>query len=211
MSRESRESSFIGANVSSGLLFIGGALLFPAFLFQQDIVLRAVEFGIFLALNVLSGKQIRWLQYLVVSAGIVVFNLVIPTGRVLVSVIGLPVTEGALKSGLLKALAMSGLIALSQFSIRSDLRLPGKLGGLIARSLFYFERIMGERRRIERRDIIGSIDRLLLDVQAEGAAGAESPAARPRATPRGVVLLAVVVLVAWGALAFTMVHPHPIY
>ena len=211
MSSTAREASFVGRNVSSSFLFIGGALLFPAFLFQQDVVIRALEFGMFLVLNLLSGKRVRVLQYLIVSAGIVVFNLVVPTGRVLVSVLGLPITEGALKSGLLKATAMSGLIALSQFSIRSDLRLPGRLGGLIGRSLYYFERIMGERRRIDRKDIIGSIDTLLLDVQDEAASGGAGTRARVRATPGGIVLVAVVVLVALGALVFTLIHPHPLY
>jgi hypothetical protein len=211
MSRADRDASFVGRNVSPVLLFICGALLFPAFLLQHDIVVRCAEFALFLGLNALSGKRIRWLQYLVVSLGIVVFNLVVKEGRVLLSPLGLQITEGALRSGLLKATAMSGLIALSQFSIRSDLRLPGRLGGLIGRSLFYFERIMGERRRIDRKDIIGSIDTVLLEVQAEGAAGAQAATSRVRATARGIALVAAVVILAWGALALTLAHPHLLY
>ena len=149
-SPEPRAASFMTTNASPRVLFLAGALLFPAFLLQQDIAIRALQIALFMVLNAISGKRIRFLQYFIVAAGIVVFNLVIPTGRVLLSVIGLPITEGALKSGLLKATAMTGLIALSQFSIRSDLRLPGRIGGLIGQSLFYFEKIMGERRRIER-------------------------------------------------------------
>jgi len=198
-------------NTSPGVLFAAGALLFPAFLMQQDLVVRALQIVLFITFNAFSGRRVRPVQFLIVSTGIVLFNLVIPTGRVLVSVLGLPLTEGALKSGLFKATAMTGLIALSQFSIRSDLRLPGRLGGLIGRSLFYFEKIMGERRRIDRRDIIGSIDRLLLEVQGPAAPGTQAKAEGSTSTWSGVLALAVIVCVNWGALVVTLVHPRPFW
>lgn len=202
---------FLQNNASPRMLFLAGALLFPAFLMQQDILLRFLEIVLFIALNALSGRRIRVLNYLVVTAGIVVFNLIIPTGRVLVTVLGMSITEGALKSGLLKGTAMSGLIALSQFSIRSDLHLPGRIGGLIGRSLFYFEKIMGERRRIDRKDIIGSIDTLLIEVQAAGAAEVDADRQRARSSPMGMAVLFLIVAVNWGAYVFTVVHPRPFW
>ena len=203
---DSARGPWLPANTSPGVLFAAGALLLPAFLMQQDLVVRALQIVLFIALNAFSGRRVRPVQFLVVSVGIVLFNLVIPTGRILASVLGLPLTEGALKSGIFKATAMTGLIALSQFSIRSDLRLPGRLGGLIGRSLFYFEKIMGERRRIDRRDIIGSIDRLLLEVQGAAAPGTLAEAERRTSTCGGVLALAAIVCVNWGALVFTLVH-----
>jgi hypothetical protein len=206
--------AFMKAHTAPGLLFAAGALVFPSFLLQQDLAIRAVQVVLYVCLCAFSGRRVRPLQYFVVAAGIVVFNLVIPTGRVLLSVFGLPLTEGALKSGLLKATAMTGLIALSQFSIRSDLRIPGRIGGLLGRSLFYFERIMGQRRKVERRDVIGSIDALLLDVHrapvtneqaSSGLAGGSGEEWR-RSTPQGFAFLAAVVLVNWGALAATFFH-----
>jgi hypothetical protein len=191
------------AHAAPRALFVCGALLFPAFLLQQDLLVRAAQILLFLALNVLSGKRIRVVQYIVVSAGIVLFNLVIPTGRVLFEVLGLPLTEGALRSGLFKATAMAGLIALSQFSIRGELRFPGRLGGLIGRSLFYFEKIMGERKRIDRKDLIGSIDELLVQMQAAGVPSATSQAKGPRSSWQGIVVLAVIVCLNWGALAWS--------
>jgi hypothetical protein len=203
--------SFMAATTSPRMLFLAGAVLFPAFLLQQDIVVRALQIVVFLVLNLLSGKRIRLIQYLVVAAGIVVFNLVIPTGRVLVSVLDLSITEGALKSGLLKATAMTGLIALSQFSIRSDLRLPGRIGGLIGRSLFYFEKIMGERRRIDRKDIIGSIDALLIEVHAAGTVEQAATGRQVRSTLPGLAILTAVVAVNWGVYIFTLIQPRPIW
>ena len=202
--------SFLGSQASSRALFIAGAALLPAFLFQQDLVIRMALFLIFVGLNAASGRKPRLLQYALVGAGIVAFNLVIPTGRVLVSILGLPLTEVALKTGVSKATAMVGLISLSLFSIRSDLRLPGRFGGLLGTSLLYFERIMGQRRAIDRRDLVGSIDAVLLSVhQAPRVAGRSTPRIRTRAAAAG--LLVFVVIAAWGALGWTLVHPRPFW
>jgi hypothetical protein len=211
-------------------LFFCGALLFPPFLLQQDVVMRACLIAAFMALNALAGKRVRLLQFAVVAAGIVLFNLILPTGRVLALPLGLPITEGALKSGLMKATAMTGLIVLSQFSIRPSLRLPGRFGGLVGKSLVYFEAIMGERRSINRSDIIGSIDNLLISVgsatQSTGTARspgtvqsldtAQSPtdvgvtaAPSPWQRRGGLVLLVLLVAANWGLFAWTLVHPRP--
>jgi hypothetical protein len=211
MATRETHAGLLERTASARTLFIAGALLFPSFLLQQDIGVRAIQIVLFLALNALSGKRIRVLTYVVVSAGIVVFNLVIPTGRVLAAPFGLAVTEGALKSGLLKATAMTGLIALSQFSIRAELRLPGRIGGLLGRSLYYFERIMSERRRIDRRDIIGSVDALLLDVQKSGSVEALDQTARVRTTLPGLAILLLCVAVNWAAYILTIFHPRLIW
>jgi hypothetical protein len=209
-----RRLGFHQSNTAPGVLFLAGALLFPAFLLQQDIVIRALQVVLFLALQGLAGKRVRPVQYLVIAAGIIVFNLVIPSGRILLELPGLlglpglPITESALKGGILKATAMTGLMAISRFSIRSDVQLPGRLGGLIGTSLFYFEKIMEGRSRVRRADIISGIDQVLLDIQA---AGAPDPSVRVQrsVTSRGALFaLTLIVLLNWAALALSMVHPH---
>lgn len=207
-----------GREVSSQALFVCGALLFPPFLLQHDLVVRAGLVALFLVLNAVAGRRIRVLQSILVAAGIVVFNLVIPTGRILAAPLGLPITEGALKSGLMKATAMTGLIFLSRFSIRPSLRLPGRIGGLIGRSLFYFEAIMSRRSRIDRKDIIGSVDALLLSVTESSASGdpglpGESRAGelQRRSGPGGLAALIAIVLFNWAVYAATLVHPSPFW
>jgi hypothetical protein len=200
-----------GVHASPEALFFCGALLFPPFLMQQDVVVRAGLILVFMLLTALAGKRVRLLQSAVVAACIVLFNLVIPTGKVLAAPLGLLVTEGALKGGLMKATAMTGLISLSQFSIRPSLRLPGRFGGLVGRSFFYFEAIMSERRTINRRDIIGSIDALLLSVGTatqSSFAGSASSAVSPRQGVTGYVVLVLLVAAHWGLFAFTVVHPR---
>jgi heptaprenyl diphosphate synthase len=178
---------------------------------QQDLAVRGMQIMLFAALTALTGRRVRLAQFLVMGAGIVLFNLLIPTGKVLAAPFGLPLTEGALKIGLWKTTAMIGLIVLSQFSMRFDLRLPGWIGGMIGRSLFYFELIMSKRRRIDRKDIIASIDRILIEVQAEGRhreAGARDPG---RSTFKGILLLGALVCVNWAALAYTLAYPRPFW
>lgn len=202
---------FLRAHATPGALLAAGALLFPAFLLQQDLVLRALQIVIVTSLNALTGRRVRPAQFLVIAAGIVLFNLAIPTGKVFVAVLGLPLTEGALKTGLSKATVMIGLIALSQFSLRSDLRLPGWMGGLIGRSFYYFELIMSQSRRIDRKDIIGSIDRILIEVQAGGGPASGSSRAPVRSTLKGILALAAVVCVNWVPLVYSLVHPRPFW
>jgi hypothetical protein len=195
---------FLSERVPAVMQFAAGALLMVGFLAQRDLVLRGAEFAAFLLLARLSGRRLRLVSYLLVAIGIVAFNLIIPVGRELFSILKFPVTETALKSGVGKALALVGMIAASQFSIREDLRLPGRFGGLLGRSLLYFQRIMAERRRIDRRDIIGSIDDVLLDVHGSGAVMRnDAPPVPVRLS--GVLVLAGIVCITCVPLAATLI------
>jgi hypothetical protein len=195
---------FLSARVPAVMQFAAGALLMAGFLAQRDLVLRGVEFAVFLLLARLSGRRLRLASYLLVTVGVVAFNLVIPVGRELFSILKFPVTESALKSGVAKALTLVGMIAASQFSIRPDLRLPGRFGGLLARSLLYFQRIMAERRRIDRRDVIGSIDAVLLEVHGAGAVlRNDLPAVPVRLA--GVLVLAAITCLTLVPLAATLI------
>lgn len=192
-------------------LFAAGALLLPAFLFQQDPLVRSLQILLFLGLSAAAGRRIRIIQILVVGVGIVAFNLVIPTGRVLLTVLGLPLTEVALRSGLLKATAVIGMIAISQFALRPDLEIPGRLGGLIARSLFYFQLIMSRRSRIDRKNLIGSIDDLLLDLQGSAGTGNMAGARIGRTTPAGALALLALLAANWAVFLWTVFHPYPLW
>ncbi len=203
-------------NVSAVTLFACGALLFPAFLFQNDLVIRAAEVIVFFFLSGLCGRRVRIVSNLVVAAGIIVFNLVIPSGRVLVSVLGIPITDEALRGGVAKATAVIGMIALSQLSIRPTLRLPGTLGGLIGRTFLYFERIMGERRKLGKDRIMERIDRLMLSIHGDpeveqAASSGRAEGSGVRTTAGGWVVLMAILAAAWGLLVLTRLHPHLIW
>ena len=186
--------------------FLAGALLIPAFLFQTFLPVRLLQVLLFIALALLSGRRLRPATLLGLSAGIVLMNLLVPFGRVLFNAGPLPVTSGALHSGLLKATTVAGLLYLSLFSIRSDLPLPGLLGGLLGRVIWYFERILETPKRLDRRDLIGSLDRLLGEISRDdppgpGPAGYPADGGGPARTgPAGWLLLLVLVGLNWGAL-----------
>jgi hypothetical protein len=195
---------FLSHRTPAVMQFAAGALLMAGFLAQRDLVLRGAEFAVFLLLARLSGRRLRLVSYFLVAIGVVAFNLIIPVGRELFSILKFPVTESALKSGVAKALALVGMIAASQFSIREDLRLPGRFGGLLGRSLLYFQRIMAERRRIDRHNIIDSIDVVLMDVHGSGAAvRSDAPPVPVRLS--GVLVLAGIICVTIVPLAATLI------
>ncbi len=200
--------TFLGAHASAEVQFAAGALTMACFLFQVDLAIRGLQILGFLVLNGLSGRRVRVLSYVLTAAGVVFFNLLLREGKVLATVLGLPLTLGALTSGVTKATVLVGTIAMSQFSVRGDLQLPGRLGGLVGRTLGYFERIMSERRRVERRDIIGSIDRILGDVYAEGLAGAGAGVPRVRTTFAGAAVLLAVSALAWAPLLAVTITGH---
>ena len=160
--RERALSLFAG-----GELFVAGLLAMPAFLFNPSLAFRIVQFFLFCFFAWTVGKRNSAVATLTVAAGIVAFNLIVPYGRVLFAWGAFRVTEGSLLGGIEKAVTVEGLIMLSKATIRSDLRLPGAFGALIGESFRCFDRILEKKGRIDRKDIIGSIDRLLLELSAD--------------------------------------------
>lgn len=163
-----RQHRVLRDNFSALHLFLTGAMTLPAYLLQDDLVVRLSQVLLFAALAVFAGKRIRWLYFFVMVSSITFFNLLVPLGRVMFELGPLPITEVALRNGLLKGLTIVGLVFISLFSVRSDLKLPGRLGGLVARLFFYFERIMEGRHKVEARRLIGSIDEVLSSIYAPG-------------------------------------------
>jgi len=189
---------FLDGNLGSGHLFLLGVLLMPSFLFHQSLGLRLAQTGLFAVLCLLSGRRIRPLPTILTVAAIIVCNLLVPTGRILFSIGPLSVTEEALLSGVRKAATFEGLILLSRFYVRPDLRIPGSFGGLLSRSLFYFERIMSRGRRWNRKRLLVDLDAMLLELQAEGEVAERAPRVA-RTSLRGVLFGCALLGVNWAA------------
>ena len=157
---------------AGGELFVAGLLAMPSFLFDPSLPFRAAQFFLFWFFVWAVGRKNSAIATLSVAAGIVAFNLIVPYGRVLFALGAFRVTEGSLLGGIEKAVTVEGLIMLSKATIRSDLRLPGSFGALIGDSFRYFDRILEKKGNIDRKDITGSIDRLLLELSADQEAAA---------------------------------------
>jgi heptaprenyl diphosphate synthase len=184
----------------------------PALLFNPNTFFRILQFFCFWFLSWLSGKKNNPLVTLAIMLGIVVFNLIAPYGQVLFSAGAFKITQGALMAGIHRAVTLEGLIMLSRVCIRPDLRIPGGCGELIGESFRLFALIMDSRRRITRKNLIGDIDALMLELSGEAReepAAAEKdasaftketpaePAAKTRTTAAGYIILAAVIILSW--------------
>lgn len=148
---------------SRDLCFTGLGIM-PAFLFNPSLEARLIQALMFILFAVLLGKKVHIFFLGLVSASIIAFNLLLPHGRILTQWGPLRITEGALISGINKALTLEGLIMLSKASIRSDLRLPGFFGSLISESFRIFEKISEVYRDINWKQPIQGIDTLLIQL-----------------------------------------------
>jgi heptaprenyl diphosphate synthase len=190
-----------GSLFSARALCIAGFLAMPALLFNPLPFFRIAQFLFFWFLAWLSGKKNNPLFTLLVILGIVIFNLIVPFGLVLFSLGPFKVTLGALSAGIQRAVTLEGLIMLSRASIRQDLKIPGGLGELIGESFRIFALITEKKQRITRKNFIGDIDALLIELSGEGEEASQpqassAPVEKPRRFP-GLIILAVVVILTW--------------
>jgi heptaprenyl diphosphate synthase len=187
------KDNFFTRNTHPLHLFITSALILPAYLFQDELLIRLAQVLLFAGLSTVAGKKIKWMYFVIMVSSITFFNLLTPMGRVLVSIGPFTITEGALENGVMKGFTIVGLVFISLFSIRPDLRLPGRLGGLLVRLFYYFERIVEtKRQKLEARRIIGSIDDILDALYQPG---------RPQEPPAGTVTSTSVYGAAFMAIA----------
>lgn len=183
---------------SAKALCIAGFITMPALLFNPFAPFRILQFLLFWFLAWLAGKKNNPLFTILIILGIVIFNLIIPYGRVLFSIGAFKITAGALATGVNRAVTLEGLIMLSRITIRQDLKLPGLFGELIGESFRIFAVIMGQKQRITRKNLIGDIDQMMIDLSSGDREPPETGAiTASRTKPLGYVLIAVVVILSW--------------
>ncbi len=150
--------------ISPGHRFTWGILMLLCFLFSSGLIPRLVMTLFFALLAILAGKRIRFGYFVFMIFSITVFNLLTPWGPVLFSVGRLAVTGGALEAGVTKGLTICGLVFVSLFSVSSKLILPGRLGRLLGRSFYYFERLYSMKKKVRRASFFADIDEILLSL-----------------------------------------------
>jgi len=183
---------------SARALCIAGFFIMPALLFNPNTLFRVFQFIFFWFLAWLSGKKNNPLFTFLVILGIVIFNLIIPYGQVLFSIGIFKITSGAFITGIQRAVTLEGLVMLSRFTIRQDLKIPGLFGELIGESFRIFAVIMETGQRITRKNLIADIDRLMLELSSDTADASQPAVVLAHGTkPAGFVILAVVVILSW--------------
>jgi heptaprenyl diphosphate synthase len=198
---------------SARALCIAGLLMMPALLFNPIPLSRAAQFLFFWLLAWLSGAKNNPLITVLIIVCIAAFNLIVPYGRVL-CVIGIfKITSGALLTGIQRAVTLEGLIMLSRFAVRRDIRIPGKFGELVGESFRVFALILDRKGRVTRENFIAGIDRLMIELDSGDDTGKTPPDDKPapalRTGTAGIVMLAAAILLAWLPWIFIVFSGRP--
>lgn len=193
---------------SPGATALSGALIAFVFLFEQKLAAKIVLFLFFIVAAFLAGKRFSLITTILVSTGIIITNLLVPSGRVLGRIGPLTITQFALTEGIMKAITFEGLMFLSKASILQGLKLPGKLGGIVGSAFLYYDRIIEYKGRIRAATLSADADAMMSAVweeeslPAEAKAQAERPAGPDPARAKTGNLILTLALVA--ALALTL-------
>ncbi len=204
-----RQHPWMLSNISARLLFWGGMLTLPAYLLQDNLLIRVAQVILFGALARVAGKKLQWVYFISIIVTITVFHVIVPSGAVLAEIGGFRITQGALRTGVFKALTIVGMVFISLVAVRADLRLPGTLGSLAGKIFWSFEQIMERRGELGVRRPFHSADILLSDLYQElvsmdatVAATAERKATAARSSFTGSSVVVIVVTLQWAALLF---------
>ena len=188
---------FYDNSFSARALFIAGFLILPAVLFNPSTEHRVLQFLFFWVLALLCGKKTNPVFTILIIAFIVIFNLIIPYGRVLFSLGAFKITSGALTAGIHRAITLSALVMLSKLTIRQDLKIPGAFGEILGESLQIFSVIMSKKYRITAKNLITDIDNMMIELSNEQITENREQLTETRTKPVGYVILIVVIAISW--------------
>ncbi len=197
MAKIRKADSFLSRNISAVHLFIGATLVLPAYLFQQNLLVRMAQVLLFAWLATVNGKRIKWNYFIIMVSSITFFHTLNPFGEVIFSLGPYTMTRGALRGGLFRGVTIVGLVFLSLFSIRPDLKLPGKLGGLLGQVFYYFERVFEGKKKIRVKAIIESLDEILWDLFVPGETVEPAYIEGTRTTKYGWLFLGALIGANW--------------
>jgi len=180
---------------SAKALFVAGLLIMPALLFIPSTGYRCYQFVFFCILVLLSGQRINFLITFPIIMFIIVFNLIIPYGRVLFSFGAFKITSGALQAGVHRAFTLQSFVMLSKLTIRKDLKIPGAFGELLCESLHIFSAIINKKYVIPKKNFLVKIDNLMLELSEITLPAPDEKIIKT--TPKGFLILTLVVILSW--------------
>ncbi|GAB1456073.1 MAG: hypothetical protein RBT62_04145 [Spirochaetia bacterium] len=174
MSRAKRRERWESAFDPTRLALTGVALSL-ALLFQPSLAGRAMMLVLAAIAAWVSGRKLSPVMTIVVMAGIVSANLLVPIGRKLLTIGPFSITENALLDGLQKAITFEALMFISKACLGPGLRLPGRFGAFFAEALRGYDRILERKTSVKAaKGFMKSVDEILVSVYDELAVGTES-------------------------------------
>jgi len=192
-------------------LALSGIIAMFAFFFAEGLGTKAVMLCLFAFAASAMGKRFSLVTTLSVSLGIIAANLLVPSGLILTELWGFRITKGALIEGIGKALTFEGLMYLSKATIMPGLKLPGRLGRIVAAAFTYYDKVIEYKGRIRASSLALDSDDMMLLVweSGEGRAGNGAATGNGVATGngaatgfsdtrrRGLAILALAVVAIW--------------
>ncbi len=112
----------------------------------------------------MEGKKVKLLPNIMVCFTVVFISLLSPYGQILFNLGPLPLTKGAIISGIDKASLLIGLIYLSKNILNIQVKFPGYFGSLLRDTFHYFNQLTNSE-KITKKNIISQIDEKLLNLK----------------------------------------------
>jgi hypothetical protein len=187
---------------------VAGLAILPAFALQTHPLVRVGQAALFIVLCTVSGRRFKPLFPLSLFVAVVTANLLLPVGTVLCRIGAFPVTQGALRTGVMRAAFFIGLVYLSRFSVGPGLSLPGHFGRLVTDVFYYFERLTESKPALRGKNMFAVVDGLLLELgdapstDTHPDRGSKSGRNRFRSIGIAEVGLICLVILNWGLLFF---------
>ncbi len=185
---------------------LAGLTVAILFILEKNLAVKLGLLLFFILATYLAGKSFSLLVTLMVSAGIILANLFVPSGKILYRLGPITVTQFALTDGIMKAVTFEGLMFLSKASILQGLKIPGTLGNIVSSSFLYYDRIIEYKGRIHAATLSADVDEMMFTVweketaqqEPTTSANAVSGLSPSSKTNRGaaILLLAVAIVVA---------------
>ena len=156
-----QETDTTAAKTKNPYRMIFGLILILMLLFADNLIAQGLIVLLSVILIISDSSKIKPLPAIIMSASIILFNLVVPFGKVLAEPFGLPITEGAILLGIKKALIIEGMVYISRWMLKAGLKIPGKIGTLVSQAFDILSSLSASRKKIDPKNLIHSIDEIM--------------------------------------------------
>ncbi len=178
-------------DISPNILFITSIVCLPAVFFLQSALYIWIICFLFMLLLLIKNKKLKVFPSLIIFLSIVFFNLLTPSGRVLLNISSFTVTEGALFSGIEKAGVLLSMVFISQYALSKNLHIKGVIGFFINNMFHYFERLIEHKSKFSIKKPFDSIDAILIEVYSDDTKYKESSTKRIKKQGIGLWLVCI--------------------
>lgn len=120
----------------------------------------------FLIINIKLGKKVRIVPNILLLVTLMLLEQFTPRGLILYALGPFNITMGSLESGLFKSSLLIGTIYLSKIITSGTIKLPGKIGILIADIFSYFNQLSSGN-NLSPSNLINDLDNKLLNLNRD--------------------------------------------